>query len=231
MPYQPVITCEHASNHLPQKYALLFGDRPQLLKSHCAYDPGARELAQRFAGRFNAPCFEGTVSRLLVDCNRSPGHRRLFGHGLEADERAALLHRYYLPFRQAAAAAITAAMDDGRTALHLSVHTFTPTLDGTERRADVGLLYDPRRTREKSLCAAWIAALREMAPRLRLRRNYPYRGVADGFATLLRTQLGEGGYLGIELEVNQRLVNNDGPRWQAVQEQLVASLASATGAP
>jgi len=48
---------------------------------------------------------------------------------------------------------------------------------------------------------------------------------------LLRTQLGEGGYLGIELEVNQRLVNNDGPRWQAVQEQLVASLASATGAP
>ncbi len=226
--HQLVVTCEHATNHLPRRYALLFADRPQLLDTHCAYDPGALELAKRLSQRFSAPCFTATVSRLLVDCNRSLGHRHLFAPELDADERAALLRDHYLPYRQAATAAMTEIVSRGATVLHLSVHTFTPWLDDTERRADFALLYDPRRNPEKAFCHDWLTALARLAPGLRLRRNYPYRGVADGFTTALRREFPEERYLGIELEVSQKFPAASGDHgWQWLQEMIGRSLATA----
>ncbi len=88
--------------------------------------------------------------------------------------------------------------------LHVAVHSFTPALDGQERSMDLGLLYDPARPREASLAVAWKAVLARQAPHLRVRRNAPYRGAADGLTTSLRRVLGPG-YLGFELEANQRL--------------------------
>jgi len=46
---------------------------------------------------------------------------------------------------------------------------------------------------------------RVRVPGLRVRRNYPYRGAADGLTTHLRRQLGPR-YLGVELEINQALL-------------------------
>jgi len=228
--YALIITCEHATNHIPRQYALLFGDRSMPMTDHSAFDPGAVDLARLLAKRFTAPCFEADVSRLLVDCNRSPGHRRLFCPRLEADERDALFNGHYLPFRQTALAAIKAAISNGRRALHLSIHTFTPCLDGQVRRADIGFLYDPRREREKAFCHRWLSALNQMEPALRLRRNSPYRGVADGFTTALRKIFTPHTYLGIELEVNQRLIAGDEPDWPALQQKIAASLATAVTA-
>ncbi|MDH4320794.1 MAG: N-formylglutamate amidohydrolase [Desulfobulbaceae bacterium] len=222
-----IITCEHATNHIPRRYALLFGDLTMPLMDHSAFDNGAAELARLLAARFAAPCFEADVSRLLVDCNRSPGHRGLFCPRLEADERDALFNRHYLPFRQSALAAIEAAVSSGRRVLHLSIHSFTPCLNGEVRRADLGFLYDPRRQGEKAFCRRWLATLKEMQPSLRLRRNYPYRGVADGFTTAVRKILPPESYLGIELEVNQRLVDEAPPVWAQLRQTIAASLAAA----
>jgi predicted N-formylglutamate amidohydrolase len=89
--------------------------------------------------------------------------------------------------------------------LHLAVHSFVPRLHGVTRAADVGLLYDPRHSDERALCTRWQAELRGRVPRLRVRRNYPYRGDADGLTTQLRRRLGAR-YRGVELEVNQALL-------------------------
>ena len=224
--YYLVITCEHAANHIPAVYASLFADSPQILISHRAYDPGALELARLLSGRFNAPCFEGTVSRLLVDCNRSQGNPRLFHPGLDSDSRADLLSRHYLQLRNAAQQAIRKAVDTGTTVLHLSIHTFTPVLDGIERQADVGLLYDPARSPEKNFCSRLLAALKKRAPTLRVRRNYPYRGIADGFTTFLRKNFQMEKYMGIEIEVNQNFVFSADNQWPDVMMSIAAGLTA-----
>lgn len=114
----------------------------------------------------------------------------------------------------------------GRDAvLHLSVHSFTPVFDGVPRTADVGLLYDPRREGERRLCLAWQASLSTAAPELRVRRNYPYRGVADGLVTHLRRTLRSERYIGVELEVNQRFPLEARREWKRLQAVLIESLA------
>jgi predicted N-formylglutamate amidohydrolase len=96
--------------------------------------------------------------------------------------------------------------------LHLGVHSFTPQIDGRLRTADVGLLYDPSRSSERRFCERWKSSLREIAPNRRVRRNYPYRGKSDGFTTHLRRTIDSPQYLGIELEVNQRVLRAEETR-------------------
>jgi hypothetical protein len=43
-----------------------------------------------------------------------------------------------------------------------------------------------------------------------VRRNYPYRGNADGLTTALRRVHGADRYVGIEVELNQRLLGSGG---------------------
>jgi hypothetical protein len=99
-------------------------------------------------------------------------------------------------------------------------------LDGVvARRADVAWLYDPRRSGEVAFAHAWMMQLTQRAPELRLRRNYPYQGRGDGLTALLRKRHPDDTYVGIELEVNQRIVALGGEPWCAVRAKLIESLA------
>jgi predicted N-formylglutamate amidohydrolase len=230
------ITCEHGGNRVPGPYAALFRGRARLLKSHRGYDLGALELSRRLARRFGAPLHASTVTRLLVDLNRSRGHPRLFSavtRALSAAAREEILRRHYDPYRRAVEAEIDELLRRGPAVLHISVHTFTPRLDGVLRAADIGLLYDPRRALEKEVCRRWRLALRTLAPSLRIRRNYPYRGAADGLTTHLRRRFRANAYAGVELEVSQEHALGPRRHWARLQEviceALEASLRRETG--
>jgi predicted N-formylglutamate amidohydrolase len=142
-------------------------------------------------------------------------------------ERDALLHEHYAPYREAAREAVAEIAQGGRTVVHVSVHTFTPVLRGRERQADVGLLYDPSRAPERALGLAWQEALRRSDGALRVRRNYPYRGTADGLATSLRREWPPDAYLGLELEVNQHHVLAREPSWSSLRARICDTLAQA----
>jgi predicted N-formylglutamate amidohydrolase len=220
-PIELVISCEHAGNRIPARYRKLFSYR--LLSSHRGYDPGALTVARDFARAFRAPLFYSTVSRLLVELNRSPGHRQSFSARVPARLRAELMKRYYWPYRERVESHIGAAVRRGRRVVHLSCHSFTPRLAGVWRRTDVGLLFDPRRAPERTLCTAWQTQLR----RLVVRKNYPYRGSDDGLTTYLRTRFAERDYVGIELEVNQKFPRAGGARWLKLRRTLVTAFAEA----
>ena len=216
-----LITCEHGGNRVPARYRRLFAGAERALASHEGWDPGALELARELARRLRAPLYYSTTSRLLVELNRSLGHPRLFSRysrRLSAAERRALLERYYFPYRAAVERHVAAALRTGRV-LHLSCHSFTPRLGGVVRSADVGLLFDPRRPAEAALCREWQLALNS----LRVKRNYPYRGWADGFTTYLRARFGRR-YLGIEIEINQRFPRGDRERWRRLRRLLVEKI-------
>ncbi len=229
-----VVTCEHGGNEVPPAYAPLFGDRGRLLESHRGWDPGALDLARQLAKAFGAACYASTTTRLLVDLNRSVGHPALFSEitrPLARADRQAILEHHYRPHRNAVEQAVAKHIAAGRSVLHVASHSFTPVLDEVVRRADVACLYDPRRSSETFLAGRWLAALARRAPALRLRRNYPYRGRDDGLTSLLRKRFADDAYAGIELEVNQSLVESNGAAWVRLVADLIDALAEARTAP
>lgn len=225
-----LFTCEHGGNRIPAPYRALFDGHAALLKTHRGFDAGALQLARTFAAAFAAPLVSATISRLLVNLNRSPGHPALFSEatrGLPAAQRQAIVARHYLPYRRRVEALVAQRVAAGRRVVHVSAHSFTPELYGKVRTADVGLLYDPRRAGEASLCAAWKEGLAQADPQLRVRRNYPYAGKGDGLTSHLRRRFASSEYLGIEIEINQAIVEAGGRRWTALRGLLVNTLRAA----
>ncbi len=225
-----VITCEHGGNRVPRRYQSLFKGHEELLNSHRGYDPGALELARRVAKSGGWPLHYSTTTRLLCDLNRSFRRRGNFSEitePLDWETKTDILDEHYDPYRHAVEDEIRRCIGDGHRVLHLSVHTFTPVLNGEVRNADVGLLYAPQRPGELAFCHAWHTALRATRPDLVVRRNYPYLGATDGFTTHLRCSYEPAIYAGIELEVNQRWALESGNPWKELQKSLVTSLHAA----
>ena len=213
---------------MPAAYAPLFAGAADVLATHRGYDLGAREVARAFGRRLGVTPFVGTTTRLVVDLNRSPGNRSVFSaytRPLSAVEREAALASHYWPYRNAVEDSVARAVGAGEAVLHVSSHSFTPVLRGEVRNCDVGFLYDPREAREVRFVESWYAALAAAAPRLTLRRNYPYRGVSDSLVTHLRRRYAGRGYVGMELEVNQKHVGS--ASWRALVAVLAATLVTA----
>lgn len=222
-----VLSCEHARHRVPHAYRDVLGEAESVLRTHRGYDPGALELARVLADGLGVELFVGGCSRLLVELNRSVGHRALwseYSRQLSPRRRGEVLRRFYFPYRRAVENRIRKDARHGRRVYHLSVHSFTPVWEGQRRKADVGLLYDPRRQLELAFCRRWQAAIQDAGPHLRVRRNYPYLGRADGFTTHLRRCFPPRGYVGIELEVNQAIALGPRTAWKELQAILAQSL-------
>jgi predicted N-formylglutamate amidohydrolase len=226
-----VVTCEHATPAVPREYAHLFAGRQQVLRTHRGYDRGALEAAQHFARAFAAPLLTARMTRLVIDMNRTVRRRSLFSfvtRSLPRAERLRLIHDVLEPHHERVRAEVARAPRG--TVLHLGIHSFTPVRLGRKRHTDIGLLYDPARPGELAFARAWERALRRAAPRLRVRRNYPFLGKNLGLTGGLRQRFPGPRYLGIELEINQRFVRRGGPPWRRLVRLLAATAAEALAA-
>lgn len=218
-----ILTCEHASDRIPARYQSAFAssEAEAALASHRGVDYGAAAVARSLARRMGAPCVYGRFSRLLIDLNRTEANPRRFSEftrALAPQWRAELDTIHQEHWR-----AVRSLIDDAEGLVtHVAVHTFSPVMKGKIREMDVGILYDPRRARELRW-ARLVQKQIEEETGLRVRRNAPYRGTADGLPTGLRRSLSPRQYLGIELEINQALV------WPKANDNLVRVLASAMG--
>jgi predicted N-formylglutamate amidohydrolase len=217
-----VVTCEHASNALPRGIGQV-GASAAALRSHAAWDRGSREVASILAHRLGAAHFAGRYTRLLVDLNRSRGSKSLIpkersgysiagNRKLSRKDREERIEKYYTPYREVVEAAVREALAAEGMCLHLSVHTFVPALDDEGRHADVGVLYDPRRTKERGFAERMRDAL--VALNVPTRLNYPHSGTSDAFTTHLRARFPKTRYLGIQIEVNQDALRTNRSVWQ-----------------
>ena len=229
-PDRLILTCEHGGNSVPRSLAAAFRPIRGMLSTHRGWDPGALPLARQMAAGLRAPLFAATISRLVVDLNRSEHHPRVFSRitrGLPEHRRERLFEQYYRPFRREVLATVSEAVEAGESVVHVSVHSFTPVLGGERRHADVGFLYDPKRRRERELAAAWGREIRSRLPGLRVRMNYPYKGTSDGHTTRLRSRFAAREYAGVELEINQAFPRAGGAKWSGLRAALIESLAAA----
>ncbi len=151
-----VLVCDHASNRIPRRLGTLGLDADQL-SDHIAWDPGAAEVARRLALQLDAPLVLSGYSRLVIDCNRPLGSTESIAEhsagvpvpgniGLSPEARVNRIAALYRPYHDAIARLL-----DGRAqrpSLLLSIHSFTPVLNGRGRPWHIGVSHwrDPRLT-------------------------------------------------------------------------------------
>lgn len=214
-----LISCEHAVADIPPDFLDDFrsSEAKRALYSHRGFDEGALDVAiflRESLSIKRRDCFHaGTASRLLIDLNRSETNRALFSdftRGLPSPAKSRLIAEYHRPYRAGIIEALKSRIAAGKTVMHLSVHSFTPVLNGKVRRPDIALLYDPRRKTEKAFADLWITTLKQEATDrglpVQIGRNDPYRGTADGCTTAIRRLFSPDRYIGFEIEINQRLL-------------------------
>lgn len=216
-----MITCEHASNALPDFVLRAFRDSngipDDVLASHRGYDIGAYKIFSILVKRLK-PDFHSAskFSRLVVDMNRSSTSKSFYSEytsSLPNTVKARMLslwEKYREKIESFVASKIPekqrkAAKEAPLKVIHLGIHSFTPVLNGIERDADVGILYDPSRPAEAQIAENLIKSIKERAPWLKIRKNYPYLGKSDGLTTTLRQKFGAS-YAGLEIEINQKLL-------------------------
>jgi predicted N-formylglutamate amidohydrolase len=227
---QLIITCEHAGNEVPEEFQHLFKYNPEVLETHRGIDIGALELTNSISEILKKEPYLNTVTRLLVDLNRSTQSPTLFSEFTREQPlhvREKIFKKYYQPHRKKIEEKISQIIEDGEQAVHVGIHTFTPIWNNEEREVDVGFLFDPRSKAEQHFCYLWRHALYQRSAELRLKMNEPYRGTMDGFTTYLRKQFSGDNYLGLEIEVNQRFTESSlKEEWKQLQKDIGNSLQS-----
>ncbi len=224
------LSCEHASNAVPEFLSRYFKGRDALkvLGTHRAYDIGAVDVFWELAKILRpAYAIQGAYTRLAIDLNRNSDRNHRYSEFTEniSENEKKFLEGYFDSYRDAflEAAKREFARKNPSQILHLSIHSFTPELNGEVRNADIGILYDPARKRETAFAKRFRENLKNYAPELRIRFNYPYLGKTDGHTTALRKIFPESRYLGFEIEMNQALLRNSIPEDVA---RMLAALVS-----
>lgn len=218
-----LLTCEHASNHIPAPWQAKAEDAP-LLADHWGWDIGAQDLTAALSAALGAEAVLSRFSRLVCDANRAWDDpscvvRAIEGRplGLNAALDDADLRRrretLYDPYHDTIDAALTARR--GHT-LIVSIHSFTPSLRGEARWMEAGVLYDAH----DELAETWFDAIR--AAGVVVAKNEPYSGKA-GLIYSAKRHGDRHGLPYLELELRQDLIDTP-ERARAWAERLAPTL-------
>ncbi|MEO0413182.1 MAG: N-formylglutamate amidohydrolase [Pseudomonadota bacterium] len=143
-----LIVADHASNVVPRGLNQL-GLAEDMLAAHIAYDIGTRALAHALSARLGCEAILSNVSRLVIDKNRrldqgglvpasSDGIPIPGNEALAQSVIASRIAQFYKPYHAQIARQVAAR----NTPFLLSLHSFTPHMNGHQRPWECGLLYN-----------------------------------------------------------------------------------------
>ena len=147
-----LLVCDHASCRFPKALGDM-GLDPFARRCHLAIDIGAGSLTERLARDLGVTAVIAQYSRLVVDCNRQlmdPGAFLEYGDGIlvpgnrnltqaEKDRRADAI---YWPYHHAIDEQVKRLRAAGPPPAFISIHSFTPVLNGVSREVEMGVLWD-----------------------------------------------------------------------------------------
>lgn len=119
---------------------------------HIALDIGVFGLGHALARLLDAPFLHQIYSRLVIDCNRDPSHADAMptvsdgtaipgNEGLDTAARAARIAAIHAPYHKAIETVIRQRLAEGQDTILISLHSFTPVMDGFARPWEVGILH------------------------------------------------------------------------------------------
>jgi predicted N-formylglutamate amidohydrolase len=143
-----VLTCEHASQHLPEPWSWSSSDQ-RLPNSHWAFDLGAREITLELAQLFQTQAVLAKFTRLLIDPNRPLDSETLFRNvadqqpvalnlSMTESDRQTRISNYWEPYHLATHEMVATS----QAPVVLSIHSFTPLYEGQPRHLEIGVLFD-----------------------------------------------------------------------------------------
>ena len=177
-----VLFCDHASCQVPAVLDGL-GLDGAVIRRHIGWDIGAGDVTRRLAALLDAAAVLAGYSRLVIDCNRPPGEPSSIprvsdgvavpgNQALGAAELAARQTACFTPYHEAVDAVIAdVEARHGGPAAVISMHSFTPVMDGYERPWHVGILWYEDGRMPKPVIAALAAD-----PSILVGDNQPYSG-------------------------------------------------------
>ena len=220
---------DHAGRVVPRGLADL-GLAPEAMELHIAWDIGVAGLGLRLSATLDACFIRQAYSRLVIDCNRQPGAEGSIppvsdgvpipgNAGL--DPRAAEVRRLaiYQPYQNAIAAELDRRAAAGRRTLLVSLHSFTPVMDGRARPWRMGVLH-----RGDSRLSDRMLALLKRELSAEAGDNEPYR--LDEKDNTVPLHADPRGLDYLELEVRQDIVADEAGQDEAA-ELIAALLAEA----
>ena len=203
-----LLVCDHASNRVPQELGGM-GLKQDQLGQHIGWDIGAAEVTRELSGLLRSTAVMSGVSRLVIDCNRPlddstsipaesdgvivPANQRVASE--EKQRRAAT---WFHPYHRAIQTHLERLERTHRVATLISVHSFTPVMNGCQRPWPVGVLWD----RDSRLAPPVIEALARRG--YLVGDNEPYSGRGGAFTT--DTHAADHGRPHITFEIRQDLI-------------------------
>ncbi|MBL8576619.1 MAG: N-formylglutamate amidohydrolase [Mesorhizobium sp.] len=181
-----VLVADHARRDLPDEYGDL-GLPASEFDRHIAYDIGVEAVTRRLAELTGAPAVMAGFSRLLIDPNRGEDDptlvRQLYdgtvvpaNYPMPEAERERRLEQFYRPYHDAVGAMVaSAAAASASPPLIVSVHSFTPVMQGFVRPWHAGVLWDLDDRAARPLIEMLAAD-----PLLVVGDNEPYDGALRG---------------------------------------------------
>jgi predicted N-formylglutamate amidohydrolase len=176
-----LLLCDHASPAFPAGLGDLGLDAGQR-RLHIAWDIGAADVTRRLAAQLDVAAVLSGYSRLVIDCNRQlddptsipqesdgvgvPGNR-----GLTKVKRTQRADSCFWPYQRAITGWLETRRGVGDPPIVVSVHSFTPVMDGFERPWHIGILAN----RDRRVAQPLIDALRR-DPAITVGDNEPYDG-------------------------------------------------------
>ncbi len=137
-----VLVLDHAGREIPARLGDLGLPETERLR-HIAWDIGVVGTGAYLADALDAVTVAQRYSRLVIDCNRRPGHPTSIApssdctavpgnEGLGEADRAARVGEIFTPYHDAIAGLLDARRSAGLETVLVALHSFTPRL----RRAD-----------------------------------------------------------------------------------------------
>eukprot|EP01088_Endostelium_zonatum_P020969 TRINITY_DN799_c0_g1_i1.p1 TRINITY_DN799_c0_g1~~TRINITY_DN799_c0_g1_i1.p1 ORF type:complete len:335 (+),score=64.79 TRINITY_DN799_c0_g1_i1:11-1015(+) len=202
-PLRLAITCEHASNLLPEGYEWSQKDE-RVRNMHWGSDIGARDLTMELVSRIRGGrAVIGSVSRLLIDMNRKLSDDtlcRTHADGQEVElnnvtnlspeEKEKRIKQFYTPYHSQIHTMVTEITEKAQTWMEknkveslpgciFSIHSFTPQYeDKPKREVEIGVLFN---TAEQDLAVRMHKKLRALT-NYEVRLNEPYSSMEEGIA-------------------------------------------------
>ena len=208
-----LLTADHAGNAVPQALGDL-GLSQSDLNRHIGIDIGIHAVSQHLSRLLDAPYVFQRYSRLVIDCNRMPGHPTSIAplsdgtpvpgnRGLAAPDAAMREDEIFWPYQRAIGRQIDAMRRRGEAPVVIAMHSFTPNHGDYPgpRPWHIGVLFN----RDDRLARPLIAAL-ETEGDITVGVNQPYF-VSDEDDYAIPIHCEKNGLIHVELEIRQDLIS------------------------
>jgi len=207
-----VLVVDHAGRRIPKRLGNL-GLPPSELERHTASDIGAIGVAMKVSAILDAALIAQEYSRLVIDCNRTPGSETSIPRmaetlevpgnlGLSEEAMAARREEIFEPYHARLRALLSERQAAGRPTILVTQHTMTPILKGAKREMHAAVLYEHDRR-----FAAIVLEILRRNEKLIIAENEPYLVQLTHYTVPHHAEARQLPY--VELEIRQDLVTDE----------------------